>query len=217
MMKIVLSEWSEWSSNDDIYKKWNDNLQWGLKNHNEEILNGEIGITFPSTNYDTYMVFKDGKTYVTTANNHDWSPLNDILVYSGEGEDDGERDNCNDILKGRNFFNVRNRLIHSHEKYDFDNEKMICSNPECEYNYGSYVIIDDEKVCAECYVGILGTKNLRDPKGEVLPRKQSIDFTDVELEELINGLECATGASKWIDLDLHEKLLQKLKQKHEQK
>ena len=212
MFDIVMEDWNccDDGKYREMYEGWRQNLKDALTT--SSVLDGTIGLMLPSTNYETYIIIKDGKIYVATANNHDWTPLNDDMVGSGGGEDDEETDAIYSLLKDCTFFNIKNRIIHSYHKYSFqDKETYVCPNPECNRYYGSYVIIDGEKVCGECYKGVLNTNKILDEIGKPESKKIRIDVTPEELNELINGLKCSYDQGRCIEEEIAKKLVEKLK------
>lgn len=167
MLNTVIEDWLDWDAIDkDIrsqkfYKKWKKNLEDGLKN--SKVKNGKIGITFPSTNYETY-IFKKGKDiYVSTANNHQWNYSEmGVAIYSGADMlVVGADDLVHKRVEEQNYFDVRNGLVHSKNKWeivnDFSDEtKEKC--PNCKSYHGEYVMVGKKKICAGCYKGVIETK-----------------------------------------------------------
>ena len=114
MLGTVIRDWTHWNSDgvderSEVYEKWKNNLDLALRN--DKVINGEIGLNLPSTNYKTYIVKKNGKIYVDTANNHQWD-LDDVIDRGG-GADEGCEDQPHNLMKNYNFINVRNNIVHS--------------------------------------------------------------------------------------------------------
>lgn len=183
MLKTVVEDWNEYEDadtpeNKKMHKKWFDWLEKALKD--KRVQSGEIGITQPSSNYETY-IFKIGNDiYVDTANNHCWEieQMGGDKVFSGCGADDGDNDRVHSQVSTKIFFNIRNGLIHGGEKYystPSDNKKC----PICIDNYGAYVLWNNKRLCNRCYKGILGTDEIIE-----LPDEQKIN----ELKELYTKL-----------------------------
>lgn len=168
MLKTIIkefsSDWGQKATKKELkeYKKWQDNLKIALKN--KDVKTGKIGIVMPSCNYDTYIIFKDDMVYISTCNNHSWNTDEWNVSHNGDGEDMGTEDVPCKIIKDKDFFNVRNKLIHSRENYfDMNDVSMnSCPNPKCDKTSGiySYVVVDGKMVCASCYQGVLNTKEM---------------------------------------------------------
>jgi hypothetical protein len=128
------------------YKIWMANLKTALKN--KDVKDGKIGITMPSCNYETYLILCQGYLYITTCNNHHW----DIDDRNYEDSDNHEK--IYGLVRNCYFYNVRNKMIHSYEKYEDSNQSKC---PNCTHYYGNYII--DKKgnrLCASCFKGKLG-------------------------------------------------------------
>jgi len=166
MLNTVVEDWLSYDDRDEnrksqkLYKKWKKNLEDGLKN--SKVKNGKIGITLPSTNYETYIFKKDKDVYVSTANNHQWNYSEmGVATHPGDGADGGADDLIHKYIGEQNYFNVRNGLVHSKNKWErgdnfSDKTKEKCFN--CKSYHGEYVMVGKKKICAECYKGVIGTK-----------------------------------------------------------
>ena len=214
MLNIVIDEFGSWDGatydNGATYAKWRENLRVALENR--DVKSGKIGITFPSCNYDTYIIKEGNKIYVSTCNNHDWSYVSDGASVHGYGADDGIDDICHRKVEDSEFYNLRNGLIHSCEQF-FHGKQPKCPNPDCKGYYGQYVNMNGQKICGACYEGVLGGKKKR-----VIKTKE-LRLTNKEIKELVNGLDCAYDQSQMIDEttsnDLRIKLDDLLKQKYD--
>ena len=109
MLGLVIEDFSGWGEelekkNSIMYSSWKVRLEQFLKL--KEVLNGEVGIIFPSCNYDTYILKKDDKCYIATSNNHMWCDLEfyDSTHYIGGGDDDQDDDNVYNAMKEENLF-----------------------------------------------------------------------------------------------------------------
>lgn len=149
MLGTVLEEYFTWDDTratkkeKALYATWKKNLAIALKN--KDIQDGKIGITMPSCNYDTYILRVGKEVHVSTSRNHTW----DLdYIKCGEGDDGGEHDIVYKTIENANFFNIRNRLIHSKEKFDGNFQKNKC---DCKLGYGQYVVCGDKKLCGGCY------------------------------------------------------------------
>jgi hypothetical protein len=165
MLNTVIDDFGDWdrdegeTSENPTYDKWRDNLKEALDNPKVE--NGKIGITMPSCNYETY-IFKKGKDiYVSTANNHAWEWEELGATERGYGADDGDQDLVHRYVDDQEYFNIKNKLIHSKRKWEDDEDtnfsdktkRKCCS---CKNYHGEYVMAGKKKVCAECFEGIIG-------------------------------------------------------------
>lgn len=140
IFKTVIKDWSEWSSDrktkhKKLYDKWKNNLTKALKN--KEVINGTIGIKLPSSNYDTFLILKEGKVYIDTCCNHSWRKIDEIAgAASGPGE---------------GF-----KLDHNYSFFDVKLGKVICpiikNGTNCKYcNYDEvYISEDGKKYCSIC-------------------------------------------------------------------
>jgi len=125
-----------------MYKKWRKNLTAILKN--KDVINGKFGIVFPSINNDTYIITKGSYLYIQTSRNHVWA-----MESEGRGEDDSQVSNS---IQDNYFYDVRNMLLHTKEKYDIDYEGNTKFGCKCEMFYGNYVTdIDGQNLCGNCF------------------------------------------------------------------
>ena len=92
----------------------------------EDVKNSEIGIMFPSCNYDTYMFKKDGKCYITTSNNYDWDLDWD---YHGGGDDYAEQDRAYAEIIDELFYSTRNNKIMRKGSFPRHENDIDYSNP----------------------------------------------------------------------------------------
>lgn len=208
MLSCVLGEDPDWPS-EEIAHRWRHNLESASRD--AKVKDGSVGITFPSCNYDTYILKEDNKVYIATCNNTDWSCIQDDASWGGGGADYGDEDECYKRVEKKDFFDLRNGLIHSCDKYPDDwNKYPKCPEPDCKGYYGQYVIMDGQKICGACYKGVLGGKKKKAVK------TKNIKLTNKELDELINGLACSYDQSQDLDTDLALKLTLKLKELRKQ-
>jgi len=147
MLKTVLDDFGyDKRRKYKTYEKWNKNLRNALRR--KDVKEGRLGITMPSCNFDTYIIYKEGNCYISTCNNYQWGP--EVMEGMYIGEADKTVDN---IVEKNNFLNVRNNLIHSCYHYD-ENSKLKC--PKCKYYFGEYVIDKKgNKICGNCFKGTL--------------------------------------------------------------
>lgn len=160
MLNTVVEDYSDWNDTDSgfaksktrknksTYKKWLNNLKIALKN--KDVQDGKIGITMPSCNYPTYVLRVGEEVYVSTANNHEWDYEAMGIRATSNSEADGE-DPTYKKLKRKDFFNVRNRLIHGKPKWS-KNYRKVCL--KCGTNYGLYVVCNGKKLCDSCFAEI---------------------------------------------------------------
>jgi len=154
MLKVVTNDFSEYLSsskrrNISSHKKWKSNLRKAFTL--DDIKSGEIGITMPSCNYDTYIYHKkDDGFWITTCHNHNWEfafdPFGWIVVPYKE-------DFLREEMSKHYYYNVRNGLIHSYPIFEEENEyvekKMQC---ECGNYFGEYVLdTKKNKICGDCF------------------------------------------------------------------
>jgi len=174
MFKDLVADYTEteaFGDNDDdeITTLWNGEYTKNLDliTAREDFQNGKIGITMPSTNYDTWIVGEydmmesDGWTsYVKTCNNIWWDLKDNLLLINSYAEGDEpssfeERFNSKDQY----FYNIRNLTIHTHSIYgSFVNGKYIHSN-NCEFcsevPYSYVIDAYGNYLCGWCFNGIL--------------------------------------------------------------
>lgn len=154
MLNLVISDWEqdrvESAEDKKVHAKWRRNLTNAFKK--KEIIDGVIGITMPSTNYETYIIEKGNNCYVKTANNHNWESVIDPC-YNVVEEIDRTVDDYY-------FLNVRNNLIHSVEKYDKLKEDSKAKGKKCpvcnkDHEIYSFYVVDRKgnKICNGCYEG----------------------------------------------------------------
>jgi len=211
MLNILLEDDSDWPST-ELSSKLKKNLDEAIKNKN--VKNGSIGITFPSCNYDIYIVKEGDKIYVSTCNNTDWSEVEYSAISKGYGADDC-RDECHERVQEKRFFDLRDGTIHSCEKYfDWNTADLKCPEKDCHGGF-SYIEKDGQKICSYCRKGVLEGKN-KVRKIKTL----NMEVTNNQLRELINGLDCAYDQglliyNEKIAEDLKVSLKRLLKQKYE--
>ncbi len=147
MLGTVMEDYFTWDGTKTnkkekaLYATWKKNLAMALEN--KDVQDGKIGITMPSCNYDTYILKVNDEIHVSTCRNHNW----DLdYVKSGGGDDEGSSDIVYKTIEKAKFFNIRNRLIHSKEKYDARLKKCTC-----KLYYGQYVVCNGKKLCGGCY------------------------------------------------------------------
>ena len=146
MLDILFCDDLDWPS-DDVGNEWKHNMETAA--NLDRVKNGSIGITFPSCNYDTYIVKEGNKVYVSTCRNTDWSGVQDNAIDWGGGSDEGEDDECHKRVQEKDFFDLRDGTIHSSEKYyDGDFEKRPkCPTPDCRGGW-SYFEKDGQQICS---------------------------------------------------------------------
>jgi len=170
MLDIVIQDWTDWPDRTKrqiaedriVHKTWRDNLEKALKK--TSILSGKIGITLPSTNEETYIVYRNGICYVQTCRNHDWSDVEGFGANYGE---DGN-DNLSNIIDGSYFYDVKTNTIHSPVRYDHEaTTPPICQKCGDE-NYGAYCLSrTGVKLCSSCGKKLSKPKPPKPPEPEV--------------------------------------------------
>jgi len=198
MLNTLINDDSEWPRS-DIANEWKSNLSKALKM--EKVKNGSIGITFPSCNYDTYIVKEGNRIYVSTCNNTDWSEAQEGVIDFGVGSDNGSEDESHRRVQDSLFFDLRDESIHSCEKYDLDYSTITkCPEKGCGGGY-SYVEKDGQKICAWCYKGVLGGK-----KKVVKTKTMNMEVTNKHIKEIINGLDCAYDQGQEINSEVAQEV-----------
>jgi hypothetical protein len=169
MLNVIIQDWADGKGPSKMHKEWQNNLKIALKR--QDVLEGKIGITMPSCNYETYIFVYNNKVYISTSHNHEWK-----LDYreNGHGSDDGDDDIVHGKVKDRQYFNVKNRLIHSKAEYIDWSGKVNRACPNCKIDYAQYVVYMGKNLCSECYKGIIGTNETIEPVAE--------KYVDVEKE-----------------------------------
>jgi len=195
MLKIVINDYKEWDEDKDEkdkeYDTWLVNLETALQR--DDVKNGNIGITFPTTNFDTYLLNYDNEVYVSTANNHSWKYTNRDIEYL----DENSYTEFTDIIENSFYINLRNNRIQNGDRYQWL-ENAECSN--CNHgDYGYYVIDENgNKLHAECWDGFLTVK-----EGKPVDKDKIIKDTIQNIQKL------ASEASTLKDLSIIQKMTQK--------
>jgi len=133
MLKILQDEWH----NSKEIKKWKSRLKNKPPN---------VGIRFPSCNYDTYIFDIDGALHVDTCNNHLWNT--EIEYYNSIDESKMHK-----IMKNKLFFDLEKKTVHSNEKYfrGWENWENRYSCPKCNKEMYHYYLNEfGKKMCPEC-------------------------------------------------------------------
>lgn len=173
MFKIITDDFGEWAGpktyGAEIIKKRKivrANLTKALKR--KDVIDGQIGIVMPSCNYDTFIIQKNDKIYIATCNNHLW---HDVILVRDVEYDEIQYEDFMKVMLDSFFFDVRNKTIHSTERFNGDDEigendenikvlydaktSAIC--PKCKKTPYSYVeTVEGKKICSLCYKGIMG-------------------------------------------------------------
>jgi len=174
MFKIITDDFGEWAApkkyRAKIIKKRKivrANLTKALKR--KDVIDGQIGIVMPSCNYETFIIQKDNKIYIATCNNHLW---HDVISVRDIEYDEIQYEDFKKVMSDSFFFDVFNKMIHSTERFDDDDEigessdnrmkilygaktSAIC--PKCKKTPYSYVeTVEGKKICSLCYKGIMG-------------------------------------------------------------
>lgn len=143
MTNIVIKDWTEKRNNSPQWvkknkarkKKWNARLQ-------QLSLKPSVGITFPSTNYDTWMIVNEGEIYIETSHNHDWKFPNNVLQIT-EGFFKNQ-----DLIKNSFYYDLDLKMEHSYIKY-LDNWNKSCVYcGRCVYKY--YTDKTGKIICGFC-------------------------------------------------------------------
>jgi len=203
MLKIVINNYKEWDEDIDEedkdtnreYDIWLANLETALQR--DDVKNGNLGITFPTTNFNTYILNYNNSVYVSTANNHSWKYTNRDIEYL----DENSYTEFKDIMENSFYINMRNNIIHNGDKYQWL-ENAECSN--CNHgNYGYYAIDENgNKLHEWCWEGFLTIKD-----------DKSVDKNDKEkmIKDTIQNIQkFASEASTLKDLSIIQKMAQKM-------
>jgi len=169
MLKTVISDWEMHGLNRS--ERWMDNLNKALKM--KAVKSGLLGITFPSTKEDTYIIQKKKGIYISTCRNHNWDMLDGVLNY---GEDNNK---IYKLLKDQYFYNIKNEPMHSYEFYD-ENYEAKC--PKCNFYSGFYVINQKgKKLCSFCYraLGPSEDKVIEKIKTQTLKKSNSMRYLKI--------------------------------------
>lgn len=186
MLDTIVEEWkgdNDWMSTKEV-RLFRKNLEKALRQKN--VIEGKIRITMPSCNYETYIFKVNNDIYVSTCNNHQWDPDSmGLVAFRGDGSDGGEEDNVHRLIGDREYFNIRNCLIHSKYKWDMERQIMggiIC--PNCGNDFGGYVVWHNKNLCEKCFKGVLGTKEIiewvSEKEAKILEAKERKDQKALE-------------------------------------
>jgi hypothetical protein len=153
MLKVIIDsrDFLTKHENKTEYNKLLLNLNTALKR--KDVKSGKIGIFIHSCNYDTYIILNENDLYITTSNNYNFDLGYNDLEYSNKS------DSIYDLIKNGNYYNIHDKKIHSHCKYDNSYE---CN--KCKINYGMYFIdLKGNILCYECCSKmVLSKKNKKD-------------------------------------------------------
>lgn len=186
MLDVILKDWERWpdkpsTSRIERAKLLHDNLV--SVSNNQDIREGKIGITMPSTNYDTYLLARnDGAIIISTCNNHDWDFESAYDHYSGGGAD--ENDEAHQSIKKAKFYNIENGLIHYYPYYPEDRFKNAANEVFCKkcnkVPFSIAETLDGIMLCSDCYekLGKSPEKELEELKEE--RRKSMSAFKHLE-------------------------------------
>lgn len=156
--KLTKSQQKAQKEEEAQYRMWERNLRKAAKM--QDVKDGKIGVVMPSCNYETYIIKKDDLIYISTSHNHEWDFADSIIEYKGIGADDGEDDKAHKIIKQSFFYNLRNGLIHSCEKWRGESYYKTKEKPYCntckEVPFGYVETLQGEMLCSKCYKGGLG-------------------------------------------------------------
>ena len=123
MWEMVMRDWEQYPKKraKEIFKKIKEFCK------KEDVQSGEHGISFPSTNYETYIIIKDGICHIDTCNNHGFW---DVEGMQGVNEDDSHEELEDKFFYAFHF--PRNVLIkRGHGSLPRDSKiDLVC--PECE-------------------------------------------------------------------------------------
>jgi hypothetical protein len=179
MLDTIIEDWEEWEDSQSLAKEWKKKLPEAVQYAKA---NG-VGIMFPSCNYDTHIIEKDGKLLVSTCNNHLWDIQAKNLDYEG-GED---YETVEEAVDSADFYDLRNGEVHSKEKYDddkpFDADRKC---PSCKATIWSYVIYKGKKVCPTCLNATIDGEVLVKSSFLILPVR---GHEMSETEAIVKGLE----------------------------
>jgi len=142
MWKVVMDESRDYDGKKTYSRGHNlilSKIKKALKK--PEVLNGTIGICFPSCNEDTYIIVKDGACWIATCWNHDWNNI-DGLCPQNEGIVENKIEN--DF-----FLMMEGNSVISYKTYtdnieDFECKK--CKHPEDLWAY--HIDRDGNKYCS---------------------------------------------------------------------
>jgi len=124
MHDVLIKEAGIWSDDPKEDSKWLEKLQ---KEHIvleqlcdlPNVVNGETGVAFCSCNYNTYMILRDGKVWVSTCRNTLWEDglLDEVYAINhGGGDDDG--DDTHMFIERCSFWCVEDQQLHPWEECD---------------------------------------------------------------------------------------------------
>lgn len=121
------------------------------------VKSGEIGITFSSCNFNTYIFISDGKMCIATCRNYEWGDIFSEGVYV-ESECYGPEDGYSLVYNGvadNLFYNVETGRIHYGTDCDHSTiDGYVCSN--CRNDFGYYVKDEEgNPLCSWCFDSIL--------------------------------------------------------------
>ena len=175
MLNVIIKDYKDFDKETKItnvktYNKWKRNLKSKLKDI--EVQNGKTGISFPSTNYRTYVLKVGQNCHIATCNNQYWDFAENFnVLFAGYGEDEGESDLPYKSIKNKYFYYIENGLMLSTHLY-FDTlkknsrlNKYYCK--KCKMN--SFCFVESTEglmYCGYCYKEILGHSPLAKERKE---------------------------------------------------
>jgi len=169
MFDVVISEYRDdffrdYPDAEKTWKKTKKNIEKAVER--KDVLNGEVGICFPSTNYHTY-ILKTGKhCLIDTCNNHDWYDIDGHMASD---------------LTDEQYAKMEHTLfVHCHHNnklftptvYDYEASRnnpfqlqcSKCSKDSDFHKYtSSYVLNEkDNKYCDNCFRKLKKVKKTED-------------------------------------------------------
>jgi hypothetical protein len=157
MLDLVIKDWGHDADPygiKEVHDTWRKNLAKFL--NRDDIKEGKAGIHFPSCNYDTYILYKNGQSYVATSWNHQWEDLEvfESSTYKGGGEDDEDQCTVYGLFNEENplFWDVRDSKLITRSKEDSETSIKMCC-PECykKYPHDTFVYYyEDDKGTKYC-------------------------------------------------------------------
>lgn len=158
-----------------LHKGWRKSLAKALRM--KGVKEGNIGIVFPSCNYETYIIQKGDSLYIATSNNHKFNFEGTVTNYDYSDSDESKK--LYDLTRESMYFDVSRGFVHSYEKYDINKKDNSILCPQCKHAPYSYVTTPEHiRICGDCFKGELGKtpeKEIEELKEE---KSKHIHLTD---------------------------------------
>lgn len=190
MLNVVFQDWNEWD--DSAAKKKDTKVRYRLLCKNLAKAPADVPITLPSTNYETYICkLPDGKIYVSTCNNHDWSVLNYREDLSDGADGDSELERYADTLW---YFDVNDCSLHSRGFHIYGDAYCDkCKN----YVYPVFMTAELKLKCGSCLSEDIKLipRSVSTPSPVVVPMP-AISYDRVKIDTFMGKLDEAVKALK---------------------